>query len=88
MRIGFYTNYTPEIAEFAQRVGFRSLELSAWPHSSLNPEKVEKSAVAALQKDLAARDIEVEPLDGGDAARKELLDRCQGQECHRWSPTS
>ncbi|MCC2690873.1 MAG: hypothetical protein K0S21_3676, partial [Rhizobiaceae bacterium] len=38
MRIGFYTNYTPQIAEFAERVGFRSLELSAWPHSSLNPD--------------------------------------------------
>jgi len=62
MRIGFYTNYTPQIAEFAERIGFRSLELSAWPHSSLNPDKVQKSAIDALRKDLDSRDIEISAL--------------------------
>lgn len=62
MRIGFYTNYTPEIAAFAERIGFRSLELSAWPHSSLNPHKVTKDALSAMRKDLAKRDIELSAL--------------------------
>ncbi len=62
MRIGFYTNYTPEIAAFAERVGFRSLELSAWPHSALNPEKVTKDEIAAMRKDLDARDIQISAL--------------------------
>lgn len=62
MRIGFYTNYTPQIAAFAERIGFRSLELSAWPHSSLNPDKVTKSELSAMRKDLEARDIELSAL--------------------------
>jgi sugar phosphate isomerase/epimerase len=62
MRIGFYTNYTPEIAAFAERIGFRSLELSAWPHSSLNPDKVTKSEISGMKKDLAKRDIELSAL--------------------------
>lgn len=62
MRIGFYTNYTPAIAEVAQRIGFRSLELSAWPHSTLNPSKVSKANISAMMKDLEARDIEISAL--------------------------
>lgn len=62
MRIGFYTNYTPQIAEFAQKVGFRSLELSAWPHSALNPDKVDRDRLAAMRRDLDARDLEISAL--------------------------
>ncbi|QEW19521.1 Hydroxypyruvate isomerase [Marinibacterium anthonyi] len=62
MRIGFYTNYTPEIAAFAERIGFRSLELSAWPHSFVNPERATTAETDAMMKDLAARDIEVSAL--------------------------
>ena len=39
MRLGFYANYTKDTAEFAYETGFKSLELSAWPGSSLDAEK-------------------------------------------------
>ncbi len=56
MRLGFYTNYTPEIAEFAQRVGFRSMELSAWPGSALDAGKVTDKKLAEIRKDLQTRE--------------------------------
>lgn len=62
MRIGFYTNYTPAIAAFAERTGFRSLELSAWPYSTLNPTKVTKEELSAMTRDLESRDIEISAL--------------------------
>lgn len=62
MRLGFYTNYTPDIAEFAANTGFNSLELSAWPHSTLNPNKVSKETKSAMLRDLEKRDIEISAL--------------------------
>ena len=38
MRLGFYTDYSRDIAQFAQDTGFTSMELSAWPQSSLNAD--------------------------------------------------
>ncbi len=37
MRLGFYTDYSEETAEFAEETGFNSLQLSAWPDSALTP---------------------------------------------------
>ena len=62
MRQGFYTNYTEEVAKFAQNVGFRSMELSAWPSSSLNADKVSDQRLAEIMKDLENRDIQISGL--------------------------
>lgn len=62
MRIGFYTNYTPDVAAMAQKIGFRSLELSAWPHSSLNADAIAPGQIDAIKADLDARDIEISAL--------------------------
>jgi sugar phosphate isomerase/epimerase len=62
MRLGFYTNYSKAIAEFAHRTGFRSLQLSAWPTSSLNADTVSDQEVASIRDDLAAKDIEISAL--------------------------
>lgn len=62
MRLGFYTNYTPEIAAFARETGFNSLELSAWPQSSLNADKVTSAECDKIQKDLESKDIEISAL--------------------------
>lgn len=62
MRLGFYTNYTEEIAEFAQKVGFRSMELSAWPSSSLNADNVSDQRLSEIMKDLESRDIQISAL--------------------------
>ncbi|MBN9258502.1 MULTISPECIES: sugar phosphate isomerase/epimerase [unclassified Mesorhizobium] len=62
MRLGFYANYTKETAAFAHEVGFDSLELSAWPQSSLDADKVTAAQTDAIQADLAAKDIEISAL--------------------------
>jgi sugar phosphate isomerase/epimerase len=62
MRLGFYTNYSPAIARFAQETGFRSLELSGWPSSSLNADEVSDDRLDEMRRDLAARDIEISAL--------------------------
>jgi sugar phosphate isomerase/epimerase len=62
MKLGFYGNYTPQAAEFAQKTGFRCMELSAWPKSALNADTVSREALYALQKDLEARNIEISAL--------------------------
>lgn len=62
MKIGFYTDYSPETAQFAERVGFRSLELSAWPSSALNADTVSDRQIAAIRDDLSRRDIEISAL--------------------------
>jgi sugar phosphate isomerase/epimerase len=67
MRLGFYTNYTPEIAQFAQETGFGSLELSAWPRSldpstSLDADMSSDEDIQQIRKDLDARDIEISAL--------------------------
>ena len=40
MRLGYYTDYSEETADFATDTGFTSLELSAWPDSAINPDTV------------------------------------------------
>lgn len=62
MRLGFYANYSKETAAFAHQVGFQSMELSAWPQSSLNADKVSDQQVEAIQADLKSKDIEVSAL--------------------------
>ena len=62
MRLGFYTDYSREIAEFAERVGFNSLELSAWPEATLNADTVSAQTISEIQKDLEKRDIEISSL--------------------------
>lgn len=62
MRLGFYTNYTQQIAEFAHRTGFRSMQLSAWPTSSLNADVITDREIAAIRKDLDSKDIQISAL--------------------------
>ncbi len=62
MRLGFYTNYSVEIARFAQEVGFNSLELSAWPHSALDVDTVSNECVQEIMADLASKDIGISAL--------------------------
>ena len=62
MRIGFYTDYSQSIAAFAQEVGFTSLQLSAWPSSSLNADTVTDDRIAEIRADLDGRDIEISAL--------------------------
>ena len=62
LRIGFYTNYTEETAAFAQQVGFTSLQLSAWPGSTLDANTVTDARIDAILKDLEARNITISAL--------------------------
>lgn len=62
MRLGFYTEYSEETARFAQEVGFKSLELSAWPASTLNADTTTDQRIRAIRRDLEARDIEISAL--------------------------
>jgi sugar phosphate isomerase/epimerase len=62
MKLGFYTNYDEKTVEFAHAVGFRSMELSAWPDSSLNADTTTASRIKQVKKDLKAHDIEVSAL--------------------------
>jgi len=62
MRLGFYTDYTPEIAQFAESTGFTSMELSAWPQSSLNADEISDDRIKEIRADLEARDIEISAL--------------------------
>ena len=61
MRLGFYGNYTKKTAEFAYQTGFRSMELSAWPKSTLNAFIGDKD-LADIQRDLEEKDIQVSAL--------------------------
>jgi sugar phosphate isomerase/epimerase len=62
VKLGFYTNYSEAIAQFAQEVGFASLELSAWPQSSLNADEVSDGRLEEIRAELAAREIELSSL--------------------------
>ncbi|MBN9346569.1 MAG: TIM barrel protein [Devosia sp.] len=62
MRLGFYTNYSKSVAEFAHRTGFRSMQLSAWPTSSLNADTITDKQISAIRSDLASKDIEISAL--------------------------
>jgi sugar phosphate isomerase/epimerase len=62
MKLGFYTNYDEKTVEFAHKVGFRSMELSAWPDSSLNADKVTDRRINEVKKNLKDHDIEISAL--------------------------
>ena len=62
MRLGFYTDYSDDIARFAQDVGFRCLQLSAWPQSSLNADTITDARIEEILTDLNERDIEISAL--------------------------
>jgi len=62
MKLGFYTNYDKDTVAFAHEVGFRSMELSAWPDSSLNADHVTGRRISEVKKDLEEHDIEVSAL--------------------------
>ena len=62
MKLGFYTNYDEKTVEFAHKVGFRSMELSAWPDSSLNADKVTDRRIKEVKKVLKDHDIEISAL--------------------------
>jgi len=48
MRLGFYTPYSKDTAEFAREVGFTSLELSAWLGTTLDADKVTDKEIAEI----------------------------------------
>ena len=62
LRLGFYTDYSANIARFASDVGFRSLQLSAWPQSALNADTVSEERIAEIRADLERRDLVVSAL--------------------------
>lgn len=62
MRLGFYTNYDEKTVEFAHKVGFRSMELSAWPDSSLNADRMTDQRISEVKRDLEEHDIEISAL--------------------------
>ncbi len=62
MRLGFYTDYSGDIAKFAQDTGFTSMELSAWPQSSLNADEVTDERLREIRADLDNRGIAISAL--------------------------
>jgi sugar phosphate isomerase/epimerase len=62
VRLGFYTDYTPEIAQFAETTGFHSMELSAWPQSALNADEITDARIKEIRTDLDSRDIQISAL--------------------------
>jgi sugar phosphate isomerase/epimerase len=62
MRLGFYTNYSKTVAEFARKTGFTSLQLSAWPQSSLNADTITDREIGEIKADLDRKDIEISAL--------------------------
>lgn len=62
MRLGFYGNYTPQTAEFAKKIGFQSMQLSAWPQSTLNADTISDAQLAEIKRDLDSKDIQISAL--------------------------
>lgn len=62
MRIGFYTNYSPETAEFARNVGFTSLQLSAWQGSSIDANTTSDADLDAIRRDLDSKNLKISAL--------------------------
>lgn len=62
MKLGFYTNYSKETVEFAHRTGFKCLELSAWPGSFLDADKISDRDLENMVTELRAKDIEISAL--------------------------
>lgn len=62
MRLGFYTDYSEGVVRFAHDVGFRSLQLSAWPQSSLNADKTTDAEVSKVVSDMEKHDLAISSL--------------------------
>jgi sugar phosphate isomerase/epimerase len=62
MKLGFYTNYDKDTVSFAHKVGFRSMELSAWPDSILNADHTSDRRISEVKDDLKKHDIEISAL--------------------------
>jgi sugar phosphate isomerase/epimerase len=62
MKIGCYINYDKSTVALAHKAGFRSVELSAWPQSSLNADEISDRRIAEIKHDLAENDIEISAL--------------------------
>jgi sugar phosphate isomerase/epimerase len=62
VKLGFYTNYSENVTRFAHEAGFGSLELSAWPDSSLNADSTTDEQVKEVRADLARNDLELSAL--------------------------
>jgi sugar phosphate isomerase/epimerase len=82
MRLGFYTNYSEGIAEFAHEIGCTSLELSAWPTSSLNADTVTDDRIAEIRKDLDGKNIQISAL--GYYPNYLLPDKAYADEAKRY----
>ncbi len=62
MKLGFYGVYSEETVQFAAEVGFKCMELSAWPNSSLNADHITGKRLDEIMLDLQNHDIEVSSL--------------------------
>lgn len=82
MRLGFFTDYSPEIAKFAQRTGFTSMQLSAWPTSALNADEITDARIAEIKRDLDSRNIEISALGFYPNVLSE--DEAAGKEAQRY----
>lgn len=80
MRLGFYANYTPDTAAFAHEVGFDSIELSAWPGSSLDASTTTDEQIAKIREDLASKNIEISAL----GYYPNYLDPTEGKEAQEY----
>ena len=49
MRLGFYTDYSPEIAQFAQAPGSNPWNCPAWPQSSLNADEITDERIKEIR---------------------------------------
>jgi sugar phosphate isomerase/epimerase len=82
MRLGFYTDYSRDIAQFAADTGFTSMELSAWPQSSLNADDITDERIKEIRADLDHRDIQISAL--GYYPNYLAADKRQARECKRY----
>ena len=82
MKLGFYADYSPDTVKFAEDVGFKCMELSAWPESALNADTVSEKKLREILKDLEKRDIEISAL--GYYPNYLDPDKEQGKEAKRY----
>lgn len=82
MKLGCFTNYDKSTVTFAHKVGFRSMELSAWPQSSLNADHVTDRQIAEIKKNLEENDIEISAL--GYYPNYLYPDHAEAQETRRY----
>lgn len=82
MRLGFFTDYSAPIAEFAQRTGFTSMQLSAWPSSALNADTITDTRIAEIKGDLASKNIEISAIGYYPNVLSE--DEAAGKEAQRY----